>query len=117
MNYLLLTGGGEPECYDEACQSEDACKWELSMKEKMKTLIPNQTRELAKLPEGKKALHNKWVYQGINYTYIFAPVVKLNTIITILNIVASEDLHLEQLDVKTAFLHGDLDEEIYMHQP
>ena len=42
---------------------------------------------------------------------------KLNTIITVLSIVASEDLRLEQLDVKTAFLHGDLDEEIYMHQP
>ena len=42
---------------------------------------------------------------------------KLNTIITVLSIVASEDLHLDQLDVKTSFLHGDLDEEIYMHQP
>lgn len=42
---------------------------------------------------------------------------KLNTIRLVLSIVASENLHLEQLDVKTAFLHGDLDEEIYMHQP
>ena len=42
---------------------------------------------------------------------------KLNTIITILSIVASEDLHLEQLDMKTAFLHGDLDKEIHMQQP
>ena len=42
---------------------------------------------------------------------------KLNTIRSVLSIVAVEDLYLEQLDVKTAFLHGDLDEEIYMHQP
>ena len=41
---------------------------------------------------------------------------KLNTIIIVLSIVATEDLHLEQLDMKTAFLHGDLDEEIYMQQ-
>ena len=55
--------------------------------------------------------------EGIDYTDIFALVVKLNTIRTVLSIVASKDLHLEQLDVKTAFLHGDLDEEICMHQP
>ena len=42
---------------------------------------------------------------------------KMTSIITILSLVAVEDLHLEQLDVKTTFLHGDLDEEIYMQQP
>ena len=41
----------------------------------------------------------------------------MTSIRTILSIVATEDLHLEQLDVKTTFLHGDLDEEIYMAQP
>ena len=111
------------------------------MKEEMKSLISNQTCELAKLHVGKKALHNKWVYrvkeehegskryksrlvvkgfqhkEEIDYTDIFSPVVKLNTIITVLIIVASEDLHLKQLDVKTTFLHGDLDEQIYMQQP
>ncbi|BBH04062.1 Toll-Interleukin-Resistance domain family protein [Prunus dulcis] len=141
MNYLLLTDGGEPECYDEACQTGDASKWELAMKDEMRSLISNQTWELAELPVGKKALHNKWVYrvkeehdgskrykarlvvkgfqqkEGVDYTDIFAPVVKLNTIRSVLSIVAIEDLYLEQLDVKTAFLHGDLDEEIYMHQP
>ena len=55
--------------------------------------------------------------EGVDYTEIFAPVVKLNTIRSLLSIVAIEDLHLEQLDVKTAFFHGDLDEEIYMYQP
>ena len=42
---------------------------------------------------------------------------KLTTIRTVLSIVAAEDLHLEQMDVKTAFLHGDLEEDIYMVQP
>lgn len=41
----------------------------------------------------------------------------MNSIRTILSLVAVEDLHLEQLDVKTTFLHGDLEEEIYMQQP
>jgi len=51
-----LTDAGKLECYDEACQGEDANKWELAMKEEMKLLVSNQTWELAKLPEGKKAL-------------------------------------------------------------
>ncbi|CAJ2645710.1 unnamed protein product [Trifolium pratense] len=141
IDYMLLTDGGEPEDYEEACQTTDISKWELVMKDEMKSLISNQTWELAKLPMGKKALHNKWVYrvkeehdgskrykarlvvkgfqqkEGIDYNEIFAPVVKHNTIRSVLSIVASEDLYLEQLDVKTAFLHGDLVEEIYMHQP
>ena len=48
---------------------------------------------------------------------IFSPVVKLTTIQLVLGIVAAKDLHLEQMDVKTAFLHEDLDEDIYMAQP
>ena len=62
MNYLLLTDGGEPEFYDEEGYTEDPGKWELSMKDEMKSLISNQTWELAKLPIRKKALHKKWVY-------------------------------------------------------
>ena len=54
--------------------------------------------------------------KGIDFTEIFSHVVKLTTIKSILSIVAAEDLHLEQLYVKTAFLHGDL-EDIYMMQP
>ena len=139
MDYMLLTDEGEPEDYIEACQTTDANKWKLAMIEEMKSLISNQTWELAKLPMGKKAVHNKWVYrmkeehdgskrykarlvvkgfqqkEGVDNTEIFAPVVKLNTIRFVLSIIASEELYLEQLDVKTAFLHGDLEEEIYMH--
>ena len=55
--------------------------------------------------------------KGIDFDEIFTPVVKMTSVRTILSLVAVEDLHLEQLDVKTTFLHGDLEEEIYMHQP
>lgn len=54
--------------------------------------------------------------KGIDYTEIFSPVVKLATIRIVLSIFAAENLHLEQMDIKTAFLHGDLDKEIYMQQ-
>ena len=138
LNYLLLTDGGELECYDEALQDENSNKWELAMKDEMDSLLGNQTWELTKLLEGKKTLHNKWVYriknehdgskwykarlvvkefqqkEGIDYTEIFSPVVKMSTIRLILEMVAAENLHLAQLDVKTTFLHGDLEEDLYM---
>ncbi|RVW34552.1 Retrovirus-related Pol polyprotein from transposon TNT 1-94 [Vitis vinifera] len=141
LNYLLLTDGGEPECYDEALQDENSSKWELAMKDEMHSLLGNQTWELTELPVGKKALHNKWVYkiknehdgskrykarlvvkgfqqkEGIDYTEIFSPVAKMSTIRLVLGMVAVKNLHLEQLDVKTTFLHGDLEENLYMIKP
>jgi hypothetical protein len=53
----------------------------------------------------------------IDFDEIFSPFVKMTSIRTILCLVVVEDLHLEQLDVKIDFLHGDLEEEIYMQQP
>ncbi|KAK9133630.1 hypothetical protein Scep_013158 [Stephania cephalantha] len=141
IHYLLLTDGGEPNYYEEAMQVENKEEWKKAMDDEMKSLYTNQTWDLVKLPTGKKAIQNKWVYRlkqeqdgsqrykarlvvkgfqqkaGIDFTEIFSPVVKMTTIRTVLSIVAAEDLHLEQLDVKTAFLHGDLEENIYMQQP
>jgi hypothetical protein len=141
LYYLLLTDSGEPESYEEAMQVDTKRKWEQGMKEEMDSLVNNQTWDLVQFPAGKRALQNKWVYRlkeedggkkrykarlvvkgfaqkkGIYFDEIFSLVVKMTSIRTILSLVAVEYLHLEQLDVKTTFLHGDLDEEIYMQQP
>jgi reverse transcriptase-like protein len=53
----------------------------------------------------------------VDFEEIFAPVVKMSSIRVVLGLAASLDLEIEQLDVKTAFLHGDLNEDIYMEQP
>lgn len=55
--------------------------------------------------------------KGIDYDEVFSPVVRHTSIKIILALVASYDMELEQLDLKTAFLHGDLEEDIYMVQP
>ena len=141
LNYLLLTDGGEPEYNDEAFQDENPSKWELAIKDEMDSLLGNQTWELTKMPERKKVLHNKWVYRinnehdgskcykarfvvkgfrqkkGIDYSEIFSPIVKMSIIRLVLGMLATKNLHLEQLDMKTTFLHGDLEEDIYMSQP
>ena len=108
----------------------------------MDSLYENHTYELTELPKGKRVLRNKWVYKlklgdagnpprykarivwkgfqqkiGVDFDEIFASVVKMASIRTMLSIAASVDLEVKQLDVKTAFLHGDLEKEIYMQQP
>ena len=140
--YLLLTDGGEPESFQEAQTHKDRGSWMKAMQEEMESLQKNNTYELVKLPKGRKALRNKWVYKlkkdgrgdlvkykarlvvkgfgqkkGIDFDEIFSPVVKLSSIRIILGLATNQDLEIEQLDVKTAFLHGDLEEEIYMQQP
>ncbi len=54
---------------------------------------------------------------GIDYEETFSPVVKYDTLRVILSFIAANDLEMSQLDVKTAFLYGQLDEEIYLVQP
>ena len=127
LHYLLLTDEGEPESFDEALQVEDSIKWEQAMDDEMRSLEKNYTWVLTELPAGKRALLNKWVFRiktqphgkrrfkarlvvkgyskrkGIDYAKIFYPLVKLTSIQILLTIVASENLHLEQMDVKQCF--------------
>ncbi|WVZ91577.1 hypothetical protein U9M48_037728 [Paspalum notatum var. saurae] len=96
-----------------------------------------------KLPIDKKSVRCKWIFKrkegifpseparfkarlvakgysqipGIDFNDIFSPVVKHSSIRMLLSLVAMHDYELEQLDVKTAFLHGELDETIYMRKP
>ena len=105
------------------------------MQDEVDSLQENHTYELVELPKGKRALRNKWVNKlkpgdgrnpprykarivvkgfqqkkGVDFDEIFAPVVKMPSIRTVLSIAASMNLEVEQLDVKMAFLHGDLEE-------
>ena len=139
---VLITDEGEPENFQEVQTHADKVSWMKAMQEEMHSLLKNDTYELVELPKGRKALRNKWVFKlkkdsdgkllkykarlvvkgfgqkkGIDFDEIFSPVVKMSSIRVVLSLTASLDLELEQLDVKTAFLHGDLNEEIYMSQP
>ncbi|KAL9263538.1 Retrovirus-related Pol polyprotein from transposon TNT 1-94-like protein [Drosera capensis] len=87
---------------------DDSAQWGLAIQEEMHSLEKNHTWFLTTLPAGKKALQNKWVFR-IKEEHDGRKRYKAR-------LVVKEDLHLEQLDVKTTFLHGDLDEDIYMVQ-
>ncbi|CAJ2645756.1 unnamed protein product [Trifolium pratense] len=140
--YVTLTDEGEPEYFQEAMESDENQKWLDAMNDEMKSLHDNHTYDLVKLPKGKRALENWWIYRvkhesnsesprykarlvvkgfrqrkGVDFNEIFSPVVKMSSIRTVLGLAATLDLEVEQMDVKTVFLHGDLEEEIYMKQP
>ena len=108
------------------------------MQEEMQSLEKNGTWDVVRLPMKKKTVRCKWIFKrkeglspsepqrykarlvakgfsqipGVDYNDVFSPVVKHSSIRTFFGIVAMCDLELEQLDVKTAFLHGELEEEI-----
>ncbi|KAL4396480.1 hypothetical protein AHAS_Ahas01G0096100 [Arachis hypogaea] len=85
------------------------CKWVYKRKED--PTKSNGTRFKARLVA--KGFAQK---EGVDYNEIFSPVVKHTFIQVLLSLVTHGDLELEQLDVKTTFLHGDLEKEIYMYQ-
>eukprot|EP00253_Pinus_taeda_P013842 PITA_13842 len=123
----------------EAIEGSKSDKWKAAMKDKMMALGKNGTWDLVELPKDRQIVGCKWVFKlkrgvddtenrykarqgfsqkaGIDFHEICSPLVKIFSIRIVLALVAFLDLELRQLDVKTAFLHGDLDEEIYMEQP
>ncbi|GKD76273.1 retrovirus-related pol polyprotein from transposon TNT 1-94, partial [Tanacetum coccineum] len=107
-------GSDDPKTYKEVVASKDGvkpvgCKWFFKRKEGIPGVEP--ARFNARLVA--KGFSQK---QGIDYHEVFSPVVKHKTIRVLLAMVGAFDLELEQLDVKTAFLHGNLEERIYMSQ-
>ena len=129
----------EPTCFDEAVGN---VHWEDAMNEEMVALEANDTWELVPLPKGKNAIGCKWVYKiknkadgsierykarlvakgyaqtyGIDYEETFAPVAKMATVRAVIAVAASKGWIMHQMDVKNAFLHGELQEEVYVEQP
>jgi Reverse transcriptase (RNA-dependent DNA polymerase)/Integrase core domain/gag-polypeptide of LTR copia-type/GAG-pre-integrase domain len=129
----------EPNNFEEARKHS---KWVSAMNEELEALSRNKTWELVTLPVGKKTVGCRWVFKikyksdgtverykarlvakgytqtyGIDYKETFAPVTKMNTVRTVMSIATNCDWPLFQMDVRNAFLHGDLEEEVYMDLP
>ena len=147
ISYALMVAnevtGEEPESYNQVMNSKDKMKWLNVMKEEMTSLKENNTWVLVQRPAGRRLVGCKWIFklkegiagsesvryktrlvakgftqkEGIDFNEVFSPVVKHFSIRVLLVITTYLDLELDQMDVKTAFLHGNLEEEILMAQP
>ena len=131
-----------PETYDEAINGPNTKKWQAAMEEEMQSILENKTWVLTPPDPGSPVIDCKWVYaiknQGeSNERYkarlvakgfmdrtvrdveeTYAPVAKMTTIRTLLAVANEYDMDISHFDiVKTAFLHGDLQEKLFMRQP
>lgn len=132
----------EPKTLKQAINCADADKWKKAMQDEIKSINQNKTWDLVKLPKNKRAIGCKWVYKlkrdesghvctykarlvaqgfsqkfGEDYDEVFAPVARSATFRILMSVAGVNNYHVKQFDVKTAFLNGDIEEEIYMRQP
>lgn len=136
---FALFATADPINFEEAVKSE---KWRNAMDVEMEAIERNGTWELTDLPKDGKKIGVKWVYKtklnengevdkfkarlvakgytqqhGVDYTEVFAPVARMETIRLVVALAAQKGWGIYQLDVKSAFLHGELNEEVFVEQP
>lgn len=135
----------EPRSWRSAMASPQASDWRAAADDEMASLIKAQVFHYvprSSLPPQSKVVSCKWVFKvkrhadgsierykarlcargfdqvaGVDYEETFAPVAKFQSIRVILALAAHHDLELHQMDVKTAFLYGKLEEDVYLDQP
>ena len=132
----------EPGTVAEAIASSEKAKWMNAMDKEMESLRKNDVWELVELPKDRKAIGSKWVFKlktdsdgsverhkarlvaqgfsqkhGQDYDETFSPVIRFESLRTVIALAVQNDLQLHQMDVTTAFLIGELEEEVYVRQP
>ncbi|KAD6454983.1 hypothetical protein E3N88_09689 [Mikania micrantha] len=141
-DFLTYIVEGEPQTYHDAVTSSEGPQWKEAIKNEIDSILQNHTWELVDLPPGCKPLGYRWIFkrkmkadgsidkykarlvikgfrqkEGVDYFDTYSPVTRITSIRLVLAIAALRNLEVHQMDVKTAFLNGDLEEEIYMEQP
>jgi hypothetical protein len=139
---VVEVDGFEPMTYYEAMQCPEWLMWKEALDSEFHSLLENKTWELVKREPGMKVIPCKWVFKikrdadgnvsrykcrlvagghrqkfGVDYDETFAPVSKATTLRVLLSVAAFRKWKVHQLDIKTAFLHGDIDAEVFMAQP
>ncbi|GJV37099.1 zinc finger, CCHC-type containing protein [Tanacetum coccineum] len=132
----------DPRTFDKAMQSRDVAFWKEAINDEMDSIMENNTWILYVLPPGCNPLGCKWIFkrkmkvdgtidkfkarlviqgfrqkEGIDYFDTNAPVARISTIRLLIALAATYNLVIHQMDVKTTFLNGDLEDKVYMKKP
>ena len=111
--------------------------WQLPCQEELNMLHKHKVFEVVDHPRNQKVIKNRWVFdvksdgrkkarlvakgfsqvKGLDFDQVFSPVVHFETVRLMLALAALENWYITGLDVRSAYLYGKLDEEIYMEQP
>ncbi|KAL4282170.1 hypothetical protein GQ457_03G015050 [Hibiscus cannabinus] len=110
--YIILVNQDEPKTYQEAVASPDSEKWLEAMRSEMDSMSDNQVWTLVEPPEGIKPIGCKWVFKKKTDRDAMFKSIRI-----LLDVAAFHDYEIWQMDVKTAFLNGKLEEDVYMTQP
>lgn len=135
-------GSEEPETYKEATTGPNHAQWKQAIDSEKLAHDINKTWKIVKRPKQGTTLTAKWIFkvkrdaagrtkrfkarlvvrgykqrQGIDYIETFAPVARMDSIRVLLAIAAAKDLAIEKFDVSTAFLNGDITDDIYVEPP
>ncbi|GJX87302.1 zinc finger, CCHC-type containing protein [Tanacetum coccineum] len=131
----------DPKIFYEAMKSQDVAFWKEAINDEMDSIMGNNTWVLADLPSGCKPLGCKWIFKiklkidgtiekfkarlviqgfkqksGIDYFDTYALVARISTIRLLIAMASIHNLIIHQMDVKKAFLNGELEEEVYINQ-
>ena len=141
-DFHIYTLEQDPTTLQEALSSLDANLWQEAINDEMDSLESNKTWHLVDLPPSCKTIGCKWILkkklkpdgsiekykarlvakgyrqrENVDFFDTYSPVTRITYIRVLFALAAIHDLVVHQMDVKTAFLNGDLKEEIYMDQP
>lgn len=133
--YVNYANANVPNTFEEAINSKESKNWIKAMNKEIKCLEKNETWISVDKPKDKKVIDVKWVYkrkdknthkarlvvrgyqQKEHLENIYSPVGKMQTLKVLLAYCVVNNLHIEQMDVETAFLNGKIETEVYVSQP
>ena len=142
LDFCYRVGVHVPDTFEQARDCDDSVQWKRAMDDELESLVDNDTFELVNLPEGRKCIGGKWVYavkqgnaendvkykaryvakgfsqvENVDYQETFSPTAQMSSLRMLIQSSVDQDMCIQQMDVKSAYLNAPIDCELYVKQP